>query len=168
MKTNKKALGAQRRAMDTMTKTWLPLRAIKPPPTGWLKAIRGALGISARQLAQATAVDVASIIRLEEREPKGKVTLELLNKVANVMDCKLIYAIVPKDEHQSLESVVDRRAKRVAKELINKVEHTMNLENQGSPNDQNDLDELARKLKEKMDPRIWGIIKSKKKKEKPK
>jgi len=150
--------------MDKKTTTWLQMRVESKPPTGWLKAIRGALGISARQLAQIIGVDMSAIIRLEEREPDGKVTLEMLNRAAQAMDCKVIYAIVPQDHYDSLEAIIDKRARKAARDLLQKVEHTMRLEDQGSPESESDLEKLSQNLKDSMDPRIWGIAKPKSKK----
>ncbi len=164
MKTNKKAIGAQRRIMDKKVQSWLQLRTEKRPPGGWLKAVRGALGVSSRQLAQIVGIDSSAIIRLEEREPEGKMSLELLNRAAQAMGCKVIYAIVPNDEYDSLEAIVDRRAKQAAKALLQKVEHSMRLEDQGSTDSKAELEKLTQSLKEKMDPRIWGIAKPKKRK----
>ncbi|MBK8201301.1 MAG: helix-turn-helix domain-containing protein [Bdellovibrionales bacterium] len=116
MKTNKKALGTQRRIMDRKLQSWLPLRIEKQPPAGWLKAIRGALGISSRQLAQIVGVDMSAIIRLEEREPEGKVTVEMLNRAAQAMDCKVVYAIVPEmntKASKQLWTVEQRRLPRI-------------------------------------------------------
>lgn len=107
MKTNKKAIEAQRGIIDKKLKNWLQIRTEKRPPSGWLKAIRGALGISSRQLAQIIGVDMSTVIRMEEREPRGKITLEMLNRAAQAMDCKLVYSIVPQDQYDSLENVVD-------------------------------------------------------------
>lgn len=166
MKTNKKAISTQRRIMDKKLESWLPVRAEKQPPTGWLKAVRGALGISSRQLAQIVGVDMSAIIRLEEREPEGKMTVEMLNRAAQAMDCKVVYAIVPRDEYESLEAIVDNRAKKAAKDLLQKVEHSMRLEGQGSPDSKIELDKLTHSLKEKMDPRIWGLAKPYQKKKK--
>lgn len=163
MKTNKKAIGTLRRLMDKKLRPWLRLRAERQPPNGWLKAIRGALGISSRQLAQIVGTDSSAIIRLEEREPQGKVTLELLNRAAQAMGCRVVYAIVPSDESESLESIVDSRARQAAKNLIKKVEHSMRLEDQGSPDSTIELEKLSQSLKEKMDPQIWGVTKAKRK-----
>ena len=91
-------------------------------------------------------------------------TLELLNRAAKAMGCQVIYAIVPNDENESLEAIVDRRAKYAAKDLLQRVEHSMRLEEQGSSDSKAELEKLAQKLKEKMDPRIWGLTKTKKKK----
>ena len=164
MKTNKKAIGTQRRLMDTKAEPWRKLRLEKPPPSGWLKAIRGALGISARQLATMLGVDASAIIRLEEREPQGKFTFELLDRAAKAMGCKVVYAIVPDAPHNSLEDIVDFRARKAASELIQKVEHSMRLEGQGSPESTTELDKLTQEFKTKMDPRVWGATKPIKKK----
>lgn len=150
--------------MDKKLKNWLQIRNEKLPPTGWLKAIRGALGISSRQLAQIIGIDMSAVIRMEEREPDGKITLEMLNRAAQAMDCKLVYAIVPQDQYDSLETVVDGRSKSAAKALLQKVEHTMRLEEQGSAESKAELEKLSQSLKEKMDPRIWGLTQAKRKK----
>jgi predicted DNA-binding mobile mystery protein A len=165
MKMNKKAIETQRRLMDKKTHRWLNLRSEKRPPVGWLKAIRGALGISSRQLAQIVGIDSAAVLRLEDREPTGKVTLELLDRAAQAMGCKVVYAIVPNDMFGSLEAIVDSRAKKAAKELLQKVEHSMKLEEQGTPDSKTELETLAQNLKDKMDPRIWGLTKPAKKRE---
>jgi predicted DNA-binding mobile mystery protein A len=163
MKTNKKAIETQRRIMDKKLKNWLQIRMEKPPPSGWLKAVRGALGISSRQLAQIIGVDMSAVIRMEKRESEGKITLEMLNRAAQAMDCKVVYALVPQDQYDSLEAVVDNRSRKAAKALLQKVEHSMRLEDQGSLESKTELEKLNQTLKEKMDPRIWGLIQTKEK-----
>lgn len=167
MKTNKKAIGTQRRIMDKKLKPWLQMQNERQPPSGWLKAIRGALGISSRQLAQIIGIDMSAVIRLEEREPKGKVTLEMLDRAAQAMDCKFVYAIIPRHDYDSLEAIVDNRSEKAAKELLQKVEHSMRLEDQGSSESKSELEKLSKTMKEKMDPRIWGIQMPLKKKKDP-
>ncbi len=162
MKSNKKAIGTQRRMMDKKIAPWLPLGPEKRPSIGWLKAVRGALGISSRQLAQIIGIDASAITRLEEREPAGKVTLELLDRAAGAMGCKIVYAIVPNEEYKSLEGIIETRARNAAEALLKRVEHSMKLEAQGSPDSTLELEKLTRELKEKMDPRIWGIMKKRK------
>ncbi len=125
--------------MDKKLLPWLSLRSENSPPSGWLKAVRGALGLTSRQLADIVGIDNSAILRLEDREPEGKVSLELLNKVAKGMNCKVIYAIVPEDKYQSLESIVDEKAKKMAVELIDRVEHSMLLEEQGSPDSKKEV-----------------------------
>lgn len=148
--------------MDQKLKGWSPLRLEKRPPSGWLKAIRGALGITTRQLAQIIGVDSSAIVRLESREPHGKVTLEMLDRAAQAMDCKLIYAIVPKEEFGSLADIVRKRSRNAATEILKKVEHSMRLESQGSDSGDREIEELALSLEGERDPRVWGLFKQKK------
>lgn len=155
MRTSKKAKNIQRKIMDKKIKAWLNLGDEKVPPSGWIKAVRGALGMSAGQLASLIGVDTSVMFRAEEREKTGKITLELLERAAKAMDCKVIYAIVPDFPNRSLDEIIESRATQVAKDLIQKVEHSMRLENQGSVDSKAEIEKLTQELKEKMDPRIW-------------
>ena len=157
MRTNKKSLIGQRTIIEKKVRPWTTLRNDKVPRSGWLKAVRGALGVTTRQLAERVGVRQSNITRLEEREPSGRVTLELLARAAEAMGCKLIYAIVPADGYSDLEAIIDERARTVAGELVRKTEHSMRLEKQGTEavDRATQVTELTNDLKSKMDPRIW-------------
>src|SRR6266853_3261777 len=117
MKTNRKNLLNQRQLVEKKIRQWTDLRGDSVPRSGWIKAVRGALGMNTRQLADRVGVEQSNITRLEEREPSGKVTLERLAKAADAMDCKLIYAIVPNDRYSDLEAIIDERARDLAQQL---------------------------------------------------
>lgn len=157
MKTNKKNITSQRQIIERKIRPWLPLREDKIPQSGWIKAIRGALGLNTRQLADFLGVDHSAVLRLEKREAKGKVTLELMAKVAQAMNCKLIYAIIPEKPYEELESILDERAIKLARELTQNVEHSMRLEQQGTDpeHSKKHMERLAYDLKAKLDSRIW-------------
>jgi predicted DNA-binding mobile mystery protein A len=91
---------------------------------------------------------------MEKREKEGKVTLETLNRAAEAMGCKLVYAIVP---DESLEQIVDEKSREAARELLHSVSHTMKLEEQGvsTKATQLQLDELTQKLKARLDSSLW-------------
>jgi predicted DNA-binding mobile mystery protein A len=158
MKTNKKSHLTQRKLLEKKVRPWLDLRGDRVPPTGWLKAIRGALGINARQLAARLGVEHAAILQFEKRESMGKVSLETLHKVARAMRCQVIYAVVPEEPFASLESVMDAQAVEAARAMISRIDHTMRLEQQGlSPEGSNEqVKDLADKLKVEVDPSLWG------------
>jgi predicted DNA-binding mobile mystery protein A len=134
------------------------LRTDNIPRAGWIKAVRGALGMNTRQLADRVGVQQSNITRLEEREPTGKVTVERLARAAQAMNCKLIYAIVPNDRYADLEAIVEERAKDLARQLVLRTEHSMRLEKQGADDDDlaKEIDSLTNQLKSTMDSRIWG------------
>lgn len=81
------------------------------PPGGWLRAIRDALGMTAAQLGARLGITPTSVFEMERREADGTVTLKTLEKAAEAIGCKLVYALVP---DESLEAAVQRRARKLA------------------------------------------------------
>ena len=158
MKLNKKALLNQRELIEERVKTWATVSRDKVPPSGWIKAIRESLGMTARQLGDRMGVDHTGILRMEERESNGKITIEMIERAARAMNCKLVYAIVPNDPHQSLDEILNEQALKTARALTGKVAHSMRLEKQGVHHDHTnkDIEQLAQGLKENLDPMLWG------------
>ena len=165
MKTNRKKLKNQRLIIEKKIHPWKKLRTNKRPPSGWLKAVRGALGINTRQLAKRCGVQHSSILKIEKNETQDKASIESLKKIANAMNCQLIYAIVPKTGYSSLEEIINYQTQLLAYKLMKQVDHTMKLEAQGtSPKEiQSQTKKLANELKDKMDSRIWEKSLKKKK-----
>ena len=155
----KKKLKNQRLIIEKKISPWKKLRTEKRPPNGWLKAVRGALGMSTRQLAKKCGVHHSTILRIEKNEVQNKVSIESLKKIASAMDCQLVYAIVPQVKYNNLEEIIDKQAMFLARKLIKKAAHTMQLESQGisSKEIENQTRKLANELKYKMDSRFWEI-----------
>lgn len=127
------------------------------PPAGWVKAIRGSLGLSIRQLADLVGVSHGSINQLEKREPQKKVTLESLENMARAMDCKVVYAIIPQESGKTLDGIIKTRALNAAAKILKEVAHTMRLEAQGTSEKQikTEINRIANELMESHDSRIW-------------
>jgi predicted DNA-binding mobile mystery protein A len=106
-------------------------RLSSPPGGGWVRAIRGALGMTQAQLAARLGITRQSLQDLERAEANRRITLNSLDRLAKAMDCRLVYALVP--EKGSLEDMRARRAQVVADELLKSTEHSMKLEGQGVP-----------------------------------
>ncbi len=98
------------------------------PRAGWIRAIRGALGMSQRALAERLGIAPSSAAGLERSELDGGITVGKLTEVARALDCTLVYALVP---NTSLEETVQTQALRVAAEALRYVGTTMELEDQG-------------------------------------
>ncbi len=109
-----------------------PLLNTQRPPTGWIRAIRETLGMTARQLAARLGVSPPRITRLEADEMEGKLTLNTVKRTAEALDCVFVYGFVPKT---SLKNIVKTQALKVAASQIGYVSHTMQLENQ-KPSDE--------------------------------
>ncbi|MBF0367577.1 MAG: transcriptional regulator [Oligoflexia bacterium] len=159
MRTNKKNLHQQRRILEKRVKNLLALRSLGRPPGGQINFVRGALGLTARQLGSLMGVNHSAVIALEHRESKGAATVESLEKAARAMKCKLVYAVVPEDRYSSFEEILDERAMSLARKIADPVLHTMKLESQGVNEDDGleDLKILAQSVKEKLDSRLWEM-----------
>lgn len=155
MKTNKKKLLMQRQIIGKKLDNWRSLKMEKAPPSGWIKAIRGALGMTTYQLAKLMGVTQAAAIGYEKREADGKITLDKLSKAAEAMDCKLVYAIVPKDQYSSLDDIIDTHAEEFARKILKRTEHTMQLEKQGTGSSKFELKKMVKEIKDDVDSRIW-------------
>ena len=97
------------------------------PHAGWVKAVRGALGMTQGALARRLGVSKAAVAQLERAEVNGGVTISKLSEVARALDCTLVYVLVPTT---SLEDTVQRQARRVAGEQLGYAATTMALEDQ--------------------------------------
>jgi predicted DNA-binding mobile mystery protein A len=97
------------------------------PNQGWIRAIRQALGMTTRQLAQRMGIAQGTLTGLEVSEMNGSIRLDTLRKAAEAMNCSLVYAFVPK---APLEEIVQEQARKVAAKQLSPVEHSMLLENQ--------------------------------------
>ena len=124
----KARLAAQSRVqLDTRFKAFGPSKRYAPPVRGWIKAIREALGMSMEQLAERLKIKQPSLVHIEQSEAKGTIELATLRRVAEALDCTLVYALVP---NQPLETTVRARARAFTNKRREHVEHSMLLEDQ--------------------------------------
>ena len=117
---------------------------ISVPPEGWIRSIRKAINMNLGQLARRLNKKPPSINDFEKREQEGTITLKSLREIADAMDMKLVYAIIPKEGH--LQDVVLKAAHKKATEIINRTNTTMGLEDQ-----QNNPGRIIKARNEKID-----------------
>lgn len=115
------SLDAKRQAMHEAA------TVLARPRGGWIHAIRIGLGMSATDLARRLGVGPASITRLEASEKRGTISLESLKKVADELNCELVYALVPRED---LAITAKRRALAIARGRLSSTQSTMALEDQ--------------------------------------
>jgi predicted DNA-binding mobile mystery protein A len=124
------------------------------PHKGWIRAVKEALGMSSKQLAVRLGVSAPRITALEKSEVEETVTLASLRRAAEALDCALVYSFVPKG---SFEEVLQNRARRIAAEIIGKVDHTMRLEAQNLQSDKlnEEIETLAAQILREQHKIIW-------------
>lgn len=124
------------------------------PKKGWIKSIREALGIPRSILANQLGCSRNNIAAIEQREKKGTISLETLEKVAKAMNCKLVYCLVPL---KPLDKQLKDQARFLAKKRIMRINHSMKLEQQGlTPKQlQKQEDDLIQELLQGNPKNLW-------------
>jgi predicted DNA-binding mobile mystery protein A len=143
------------RQLDEALASFAALRR-PPPPPGWAKAIREALGISVRQMARLTGLARTSVTNAEAGEAKRTVQLDTLERLADALDCDLVYALVPRT---SLAGTLEAQAKRKAARLVDRVADSMELEAQrvGDAATERQVGELAATLLRERGRDFWDV-----------
>jgi len=139
-----------RRKLDEKFEQLKCLSSVDKPMQGWTKAIRQALGLTTTQLAKRLGVKQPRVLAIEKDE--NNLNLGTLEKVAEALDCKLVYALVPKT---SLESMAYDQARKKAMKLLAKVSHNMALENQTPVYDKIELEDMVQELLNSSQARLW-------------
>jgi len=85
-----------RRQLDKRLSVLTDIDALTRPPRGWVKAIREALGMTTAQLAKRMGVSQPRAVTLEQAEARGAITLDSLERAEQALDCRLVYALVPR------------------------------------------------------------------------
>ena len=103
------------------------ISSTRRPRYGWLRAIREGLGMPGSALARRLNVSAPSVLMMEARERDDRISLKTLREAADAMDCDLHYFVVPR---KTLAATIHSQAELIAKKKLQKVAHTMALENQ--------------------------------------
>lgn len=113
--------------LDQQLEQLTPFKERLLPQRAWIKVIRTALGMSLLEFAKRLRVSSSRIVQLEKDEKKGSVTLKTLHKAAEALNCQFVYAFIP---NVSIEKMIKEQATKVIAQRLNRVFHTMALENQ--------------------------------------
>jgi predicted DNA-binding mobile mystery protein A len=124
----KKSLQLQQ--LNSKMQGFASLKQVAMPPTGWIKAIRTAIGMSMQQLGNRLKVSKQGVMDIEKREKEGSITIKSLREIARAMDMQLVYGFVPNDG--SLDALIERRATELATQIVMRTANTMKLEDQAN------------------------------------
>ncbi len=86
-----------------------------PKIGSWIRTFRRFLGMSQKQLAQRLSISSPSLYQLEQNEIEGKISIKNLERIANAMDCELVYFLAPRDEFKKIR---ESRAHQLASEFL--------------------------------------------------
>lgn len=137
------------RALTHKTGNLAQLRDAQPPKQGWISAVRQALGMTAKQLAERVGLSQPRIAKMELNENNLKIST--MKKIAEGLDCDFVYGFVPKS---SLQETINRQARKKAEAILSNVNTNMALEDQLA-DDPNILTDVAHEMIAKNIKRIW-------------
>ena len=142
--------------MDFTLAEFKQLANVSTPAQGWIRTIRQALGMSVRQLALRTGLSKTSVHSIESSEARGRVQLDSLEKLADGLNCKLVYVLVPRT---SLAQTLADQATKKARTMVDQVSDSMELELQGiaETEKKRQIEELAEELLRSKGRRFWDV-----------
>jgi len=118
-----------------------PAAKLWSPSDGWIATIRKTLGMSGAELGRRLNLKRGRISQAEKAELEGGVSLRTMERMAEGLGCRFVYAIIPEDG--GLEDVIRAQAHKKAKEIVNRAATHMALEKQSIGHEKN-LGEIKR------------------------
>jgi predicted DNA-binding mobile mystery protein A len=143
------------RQLDAKLKDFSALAQFNPPPRGWISQLRKAFNMSLAQIGERLSKTPQAIKEIEKRESDESITLKSLREAGDALNMKLVYGFVPKDE--SLEKMVEDRARELALKIVKRTSTTMKLEDQENSTLRlkQAVDELTQEIKREMPRSLW-------------
>ena len=150
---SKKSLQLQQ--LNNKMASFALLTEVAIPPTGWVKAIRTALGMSMLQLGKKLSITKQSIQDIEKREQEGAITIKALSELGKALDMRFVYGFVPNDG--SLDSLIEKKAAQLATTIVLRTSKTMKLEDQENSRERikKAIQEKTADLKNEMPKILW-------------
>ena len=108
------------RQLDIALNRWRDADLPARPLSGWIKAIREGIGMTATHLATRLGVATSTVTRLETSEADDTITLASLRRAAEALNCELQYSLVPR---QPLAQSLEARAIDLARQQMAAVQH---------------------------------------------
>lgn len=145
----------QRQAASKINRAAEISQAFAKPLGGWIATFQEAIGMSAPVLAARLSVSRNSVYSSIQNEQAGTVSLNQLEKMADAMGGKLVYAIVPREG--PVENIVMAQARAKAKRIIGRTRAHMALEEQteGLRSQDQMIEELAGEIAREIPRDFW-------------
>lgn len=145
----------QLQQLNSKMRGFASLKQVAMPPTGWIRAIRTAIGMSMQQLGNRLNISKQAVMDMEKREKDGSITIKSLREIARAMDMQLVYGFVPNDG--SLDALIEKRATGLATQIVMRTANTMKLEDQANSKKRIEaaIKERAEAIQKEMPKILW-------------
>ncbi len=145
----------QRQAEGKINQASQVAQVFAKPLGGWIATFQEAIGMSAPTLAERLSVSRNSVYSSIQKEKAGTISLNQLDKMAEAMGGKLVYAIIPRKG--AVEEIVMAQARKKAKRIIQRTRAHMALEEQieGLRSQEEMIEELAKEIAREKPRDFW-------------
>jgi predicted DNA-binding mobile mystery protein A len=152
MRNKRKLLVEQ---LDQKLQPFSESRKVLVPERGWINTIRTTLNMTMAQIGTKLNITRQGVKKIEESEANGRITLNSLTDVANALDLKLVYALVPKNG--TINDLIQIKAEKLAQKIVLRTNQNMKLEDQGIGDEKiaKTIKELASEIKREMRKSLW-------------
>ena len=146
---------AKRQYMRIVDRAVEQIGSLQIPSEGWLTTMRKALGMSVPQLARRAGVTKAAIYQAERKERERGITIRQMEKLADSLDGRFVYAIVP--AHGDIRDRLRVQARAKAEAIVRRASSHMALEKQSLTKEQivQEMERLANRLVDDMPSDFW-------------
>lgn len=145
----------QRQAEGKINRASQAEKALVNPFGGWISAFQEAIGMSTSALADRVGISRNNVYSAIKNEQSGSISLNQLEKMADAMGGKLVYAIIPRQGE--VDDIIMAQARKKAKRIIQRTRAHMALEEQieGLRSQEEMIEELAREIAREMPRDFW-------------
>ncbi len=145
----------QRQAEGKINRASQAEKALVNPLGGWVAAFQEAIGMSTSALADRVGISRNNVYSAIKNEQSGSISLNQLEKMADAMGGKLVYAIIPRQGE--VDDIIMAQARKKAKRIIQRTRAHMALEEQieGLRSQEEMIEELAREIAREMPRDFW-------------
>lgn len=133
----------QRQAQERINQAASLAKSLAKPIGGWIATFQEAIGMNAPALAERLGISRNNIYAAIQNEQAGTISVNQLEKIAEAMGGRLVYAIIPREG--PVEEIVLAQARAKARRIIKRTRAHMALEEQteGLRSEAEMIEELA-------------------------
>ncbi len=118
----------QRQAQERINQAASLAKTLAKPVGGWIATFQEAIGMNAPALAERLGISRNNIYAAIQNERAGTISVNQLEKIAEAMGGRLVYAIIPREG--PVEEIVLAQARAKARRIIQRTRAHMALEEQ--------------------------------------
>ena len=143
--------------MDRKLQQFAEAGRLEIPSKGWINGIRTTLNMTLEQFGKKLGITRQGARRIEISEASGTISINLLKEAGKALNMKFVYGFIPVDN--SLESMIEEQAHKLAEIIVTRSSTQMNLEGQGVSEEsiKRSIDDMIYDYKREVPKILWDM-----------